>query len=196
MGKIIKNSWAVFASSLFLLFFLINTSFADTNFQSLKDKKVSYLDFFLLKYESTLMRKSSILAAQMVPTRVQYSNIGVGVKYDNKKKQINTEFHAIMDKYRYSKRKYDPKKRDCNQVRNLIFYKKHGYKFFSQKRDPNLSVDIMENLFKENFFENFDFSEQEIDFLLSKMFVKVIIFHPINKTELSCSGKINDYELN
>ena len=78
----------------------------------------------------------------------------------------------------------------------LLFYKKHGYKFFSQKRDPNLSVDIMENLFKENFFENYDFSKQEIDFLLSKMFVKVTIFHPINKTKLSCSGKINDYELN
>tara|TARA_B100001996_G_C18415644_1_gene498618 strand:+ start:27 stop:614 length:588 start_codon:yes stop_codon:yes gene_type:complete len=190
-----KKKFLLFALNLFLIFFLISASFADVNFNTLKNKKVSYLDFFLLKYESALMRKAGILASQMVPTRVQYSNIGVKVSYDNKKKEIHTEFHAIMDKYRYSKRKYKQKISDCNQVRNLILYKKHGYKFFSQKRDPNLSTDLMENLFKENFFDNSNFNEQEVNFLLNKMLVKVIVFHPINKTKLSCSGKINDYML-
>jgi len=32
-------------------------------------------------------------------------------------------------------------------------------------------------------------------FLLKNMLVSVTIYHPINKTELVCSGKVNDYEL-
>ena len=100
-----------------------------------------------------------------------------------------------MDKRRYSKKRYKQKLSDCNQVRNLIFYKKHGYKFFTQKRDPALSQGIMEDIFKEAFFNNINFNEKEIIFLLDKMFVKVIIFHPIEKRELSCYGKVNDYEL-
>ena len=39
------------------------------------------------------------------------------------------------------------------------------------------------------------FNEEEINFLLDKMFVNVTILHPIKKRELSCYGKVNDYEL-
>ena len=78
-----------------------------------------------------------------------------------------------MDKNRYSKKKYKQKLSDCNQVRNLIFYRKNGYKFFTQKRDPALSVDIMEDIFKEVFFNNVSFEEKEIEFLKpSKMEVE------------------------
>ena len=38
-------------------------------------------------------------------------------------------------------------------------------------------------------------SEKEISFLLDKIFVNVTILHSINKRELSCYGKVNDYEL-
>ena len=100
-----------------------------------------------------------------------------------------------MDKNRYSKKKYEQKLRDCNQVRNLIFYRKHGYTFFRQKRDPLLSTEIMEEVFKEVFFDNISFDEKEIEFLLDNIFINVTVFHPVNKTELSCSGKANDYEL-
>ena len=61
--------------------FLTSASFADINFNNLENKKVSYLDFFLLKYESALIRKAGILANQIFVTRVQYSNIGVRIKY-------------------------------------------------------------------------------------------------------------------
>ena len=187
----------VFGRLFFFIFILsFNISLADTNFNSLQNKKVSYLDFFLLKYESTLMRKAGTLSAQVFPTRVQYSNIGVRVKYFHKKKEIHTELYAIMDKNRYSKIKYNQKTTDCNQVRNLMFYGRTGYSFFRQKRNPELSTDAMNRIFIENFFEGMSFSKEEIDFLISKMFLKITIFHPINKTELVCSGKVNDYELN
>ena len=101
-----------------------------------------------------------------------------------------------MDQQRYSKKNYKQKTRDCNQIRNLVFYQKHGYKFFTQKRDPSLSVGIMEDIFREVFYRNLSFDDKEKDFLTSKMLVNITIFHPIKKTELSCAGKVNDYELN
>ena len=122
--------------------------------------------------------------------------MGTQVNLDNKKEEIIVNIYAIMDKNRYSKKRYEQKLSDCNQVRNLIFYQKHGYKFFTQKRDPALSQGVMKDIFKDAFFNNHSFNEREIKFLLNRMFVNVTIFHPLKKKELSCSGKVNDYELN
>ena len=181
---------------LFLIFFILTgTTFSQIDFKKLGDKKVSYLDFFLLKYENQLIRRTQVLRSQIFASRVQYSNAAVKVNFDKKRYKIETKIYVVMDRNRYKKKKYSPKLRDCNQVRNLIFYNKHGYKFFTQKRDPVFSEDVMIDIFKENFFYNTDFDDAETEFLLDKMFVEVTIFHPIQKTELYCSGKINDYEL-
>ena len=181
--------------SVLLILAVIKPSYAELNFKSFETKKVSYLDFFLLKFENTITKRSRVLKRQLFATRVQYSNIGIQVNFDNKKEKITVNIYAIMDKNRYSKKNYKQKLSDCNQVRNLIFYQKHGYKFFTQKRDPTLSQGIMEDIFKEVFFDNINFNEKEINFLLDKMFVNVTILHPIKKRELSCYGKVNDYEL-
>ena len=190
--KIIIN---IFLSAL-LIFAVIKPADAELNFKSFETKKVSYMDFFLLKFESLLIRRSQMLRKQLLATRVQYSNIGIQVDFDNKKEKISINIYAIMDRIRYKKKKYIQKLSDCNQVRNLIFYQKHGYKFFTQKRDPAFSQSVMEDIFKEVFFDNLSFNEKEKFFLVKKMFVDVTIFHPITKRELSCSGKANDYELN
>ena len=148
-----------------------------------------------MKFESTMNKRAQILRKQLFATRVQYSNIGIGVSLDKKKEEIFINIYAIMDRNRYQKKKYIQKLSDCNQVRNLIFYQKHGYKFFTQKRDPSLSQDLMNDIFKEVFFNNLSLNEKEIQFLTDRSFVKVTILHPIKKSELSCSGKANDYEL-
>ena len=181
--------------SLFLIFIFTNSSYGSQIFKQLENKKVSYLDFFLLKFENTLSKRAQVLRRQLLATRVQYSDVGTQVNLDNKKEEIIVNIYAIMDKNRYSKKRYEQKLSDCNQVRNLIFYQKLGYKFFTQKRDPALSQGIMEDIFKEVFFNNINFNEKEINFLLDKMFVNVTILHPIKKRELSCYGKVNDYEL-
>ena len=168
----------------------------EINFKSFKSKQVPYLDFFLLKFENTLARRSQILRRQLFATRVQYSNIRIQVDFDNKMEKISVNIYAVMDRARYRKKNYKQKLSDCNQVRNLIFYQRHGYKFFTQKRDPTFSQGVMEDIFKEVFFNNLSFNEEEMKFLLNKMFVNVTILHPIKKRELSCSGKVNDYELN
>ena len=182
--------------SVLLILAVIKPGYAEINFKSFETKKVSYLDFFLLKFENTITKRSRVLKRQLFATRVQYSNIGIQVDFDNKKEKITVNIYAIMDKNRYSKKNYKQKLSDCNQVRNLIFYQKLGYKFFTQKRDPALSQGVMEDIFKEVFFNNINFNEKEINFLLDKMFVNVTIFPPLKKKELFCSGKVNDYELN
>ena len=182
--------------SLFLIFIFTNSSYGSQIFKQLENKKVSYLDFFLLKFENTLSKRAQVLRRQFLATRVQYSDVGTQVNLDNKKEEIIVNIYAIMDKNRYSKKRYEQKLSDCNQVRNLIFYQKHGYKFFTQKRDPALSQGVMKDIFKDAFFNNHSFNEREIKFLLNRMFVNVTIFHPLKKKELFCSGKVNDYELN
>ena len=182
--------------SVLLILAIIKPGYAELNFKSFETKKVSYLDFFLLKFENTITKRSRVLKRQLFATRVQYSNIGIQVDFDNKKEKITVNIYAIMDKNRYSKKNYKQKLSDCNQVRNLIFYQKHGYKFFTQKRDPALSQGVMKDIFKDAFFNNHSFNEREIKFLLNRMFVNVTIFHPLKKKELFCSGKVNDYELN
>ncbi len=182
--------------NIIIIFSVIKPGHTELNFNSLETKQVSYLDFFLLKFENTLNKRSLILRKQLLATRVQYSNIGIGVDFDNKREKISIKIYAVMDKNRYSKKKYKQKLSDCNQVRNLIFYKRQGYKFFTQKRDPALSQSVMEDIFKEVFFNNLSFDEKEIEFLLDNMFVDVTILHPVKKKELSCSGKVNAYELN
>ena len=182
--------------SVLLILAVIKPGYAEINFKSFETKKVSYLDFFLLKFENTITKRSRVLKRQLFATRVQYSNIGIQVDFDNKKEKITVNIYAIMDKNRYSKKNYKQKLSDCNQVRNLIFYQKHGYKFFTQKRDPALLQGVMKDIFKDAFFNNHSFNEREIKFLLNRMFVNVTIFHPLKKKELFCSGKVNDYELN
>ena len=182
--------------NIIIIFSVIKPGHTELNFKSLETKQVSYLDFFLLKFENTLNKRSLILRKQLLATRVQYSNIGIGVDFDNKREKISIKIYAVMDKNRYSKKKYVQKLSDCNQVRNLIFYKRQGYKFFTQKRDPALSQSVMIDIFKEVFFNNLSFDEKEIEFLIDNMFVDVTILHPVKKKELSCSGKVNAYELN
>ena len=182
--------------NIFLLFIITSSAYSNESFQQLENKKVSYIDFFLLKFENTINKRAQILSRQAIATRVQYSNLGIQVDFDKKNEKIYINIYAIMDKYRYSKKKYRQKLSDCNQVRNLIFYQSSGYKFFTQKRDPLLSQEAMEDIFVKAFFKNISFTEKEINFLLDKMFVNVTILHPINKKELSCQGKVNQYELN
>ena len=144
--------------SLFLIFIFTNFSYGSQTLEQLKNKKVSYLDFFLLKFENTLSKRAQVLRRQFLATRVQYSDVGTQVNLDNKKEEIIVNIYAIMDKNRYSKKRYEQKLSDCNQVRNLIFYQKLGYKFFTQKRDPALSQGVMEDIFKEVFFNNVSFN--------------------------------------
>ena len=184
-----------FFTTLLFIILVNNFSHSSVNFNSFANKQTSYLDFLLLKLENKLVNRAGILGSQMYPSRVQYSRIGIEINYDKKIGKIFIEMQAIMDKNRYSKKKYKQKLSDCNIVRNLIFYQKNGYKFFTQKRDLYLSEELMEKIFKESYLSNLTLNDNEIKFLMENMLVKVNVIHPVDKTKLVCSGNVNDFEL-
>ena len=82
--------------SLFLIFIFTNFSYASQTFKQLENKKVSYLDFFLLKFENKINKRAQILRRQRIATRVQYSNIGTHVDFDNKKEVIRKYFANLF----------------------------------------------------------------------------------------------------
>ena len=92
-----------------LIFFFIlgaeNFSHANQNFEQIENKKVSFLDFFIMKFESTINQRAQILRKQLFATRVQYSNIGIQVNLDKKNEKILINIHAVMDRNRYKKKK-------------------------------------------------------------------------------------------
>ena len=73
-----------FILTLFFIFFFTSSIYGAQTFKQLENKKVSFFDFFLLKFENTLSKRAQILRRQIFATRVQYSNIGIQVEFDSK----------------------------------------------------------------------------------------------------------------
>ena len=182
--------------NILLLFFFSSLSFSAENFDSIKKKKTSYLDFILLKLENRLINKSRVLGPQSIlVTRVQYSRIGIQVNFNQKDKKILIVIKGIMDKRRYAKKPYNQKISDCNQVRNLILYNKSGYSLFTQKRTNILSEGEMEEIFKKEFLYNLSLTDKEVEHLLNNIFMEVAVINPVTKKSVTCSGKVYDWEL-
>ena len=178
----------------FLLF--AETGFADSTFKSLQeDKKTSYLDFILLKIENKLVQRHALLKTQVVALRVQYQNVGSIVEYIEKESKVVISIIGIMDKERYSKKKYKPKITNCNVLRNILLYGKYGYNIIFQKRNKYLTNEIMEEIFISRFLNNLSISEEEKKYISNNTFAKVKIIDPVKGNNMYCEGKITE-ELN
>ena len=68
---ICKKKFFYIILSFVLICSVITPGFSELSFKHLDDKKVSYLDFFLLKFENTLVKRSLILRKQLLALRVQ-----------------------------------------------------------------------------------------------------------------------------
>ena len=174
----------------FILLFFSCSSSADTVFNDLKDKKTSYLDFVLLKIENKLVQRHSLLRAQLVPLRVQFQNIGSQVDFLQKDNKIVISIIGIMDKKRYSSKKYVPKITDCNILRNVLVYGKQGYNLIFKKRNSYLTDTVMEEIFTSRFLNNLSLSKEEKIFILTNTSANVKISDPVRGNDISCSGNI------
>ena len=172
----------------FIIFLFFNNNlFADT-FDELKNiRKISYLDFILLKIEQKLIQRHGYLRAQAMPLRIQYQNVGSQVDFLEKDSKIVINIIGTMDKRRYSKKKYTPKVSDCNVLRNLLFYRKYGYNIF-QKKNLSLTESYMTNDFKSSFLSNLSLSDKEQDFIVRNIKLKINIIDPVRENDLFCSG--------
>ena len=174
----------------FVFLFFTHLSSADTTFKNLKKKNTSYLDFVLLKIENKLVQRHVLLGAQMMPIRVQFQKIGTQVDFLKDDNKIVVSIIGVMDKRRYSEKKYKPKMTDCNILRNILLYGKQGYNIFSKKRNSHLTNSIMEEIFVSRFLNNLSLSEEEKDFILINTFAEVQILDPVRGNDISCSGKV------
>ena len=177
---------------IFIIFLIIsNNCLADTNFENLqKQKKISFLDFILLKIENKLIQRHSLLGPQYFAVRIQYQNIGSEVSFEEKKSKIQISITGVMDKRRYTKKKYKPKISDCNILRNILFYGKYGYNVIFQKRNKYLTNEDMYEIFIERFLNNLTLSEEEKDYLVKNTFAKVQIIDPGKGNDFFCKGNI------
>ena len=94
-----------------------------------------------------------------------------------------------MSKARYSQKKYVPKISDCNILRNVLLYGKHGYNIF-QKRNRFLTNADMEEIFLSRFLGNLSLSEKEKNYILNNTLARVQVIDPARGNDIFCVGKI------
>ena len=174
---------------IFLLF--TQTTLVAFTFDDLKkNKKISYLDFVLLKIEQRLIQRHGLLGAQPVAFRIQYQSVGSEVDFSEKDSKIIISIMGVMDKTRYLKKKYRPKISDCNILRNILLYGKYGYNLIFQKRNTFLNKADMEEIFMSRFLNNLTLSEKEKNYILNNTLTKVQVVDPVRGNDISCSGKV------
>ena len=174
---------------IFLL--LAQASFAASIFDDLKkSKKTSYLDFILLKIEQRLIQRHGLLGPQPLAMRVQYQSVWSQVDFSDKDSKIIISIMGVMDKKRYSQKKYKPKMSDCNILRNILLYGKYGYNMVFQKRNKYLTNADMEEIFMSRFLNNLSLSENEKNFIINNTFAKVEVIDLVRGNDVFCTGKI------
>ena len=162
-------------------------------FDDLKEnKKTSYLDFILLKIEQRLIQRHGLLGAQPLALRIQYQNVGSQVYFSEEESKITISIIGIMDKKRYSQKKYTPKISDCNILRNILLYGKYGYNIFFQKRNKYLTNTDMEEIFLARFLHNLSLSEKEKNYIVDNTLARVQVIDTVRGNDMFCTGKISE----
>ena len=170
---------------------LFQTNLVGQTFDDLREtKKTSYLDFILLKIESRLIQRHRLLGAQPMAMRIQYQSVGSQVDFLEEDSKISISIMGIMDKKRYSQKKYKPKLSDCNILRNILLYGRYGYNLLFQKRNKYLTNTDMEELFISKFLNNLSLSEKEENHITNNTLARVQIIDPVKGNDIFCTGKI------
>ena len=179
----------IILQTIFLLF--TQTILVASTFDDLKNnKKTSYLDFVLLKIEQRLIQRHGLLGAQPLALRIQYQSVGSQVNFLEQESKILISIIGVMDKRRYSEKKYTPKMSDCNILRNILLYGKYGYNAFFQKRNIYLTNADMEEIFLSRFLHNLSLSEKEKKYIVNNTLARVQVIDPVRGNDIFCVGKI------
>ena len=174
-----------------ILLLFAQTALSDSIFDDLKkSKKTSYLDFILLKIEQRLILRHSLLGAQVMAMRIQYQSVGSQVDFSEKESKITISIIGVMDKKRYSQKKYIPKISDCNILRNLLLYGKYGYNVIFQKRNRFLTNEGMKEIFLSRFLHNLSISKEEKNFIVENTWAKVQVIDPVRGNDIFVSEKL------
>ena len=184
--------------SNFFLFLLIliffQTQTCASSFEEIEKSKVSIIDLVIFKIETFMIKNKQRMFVQD-PFKILYEEIGINVKYVDKEK-IHISMLGVMNKVRYKKTKrYKPNIKDCNVIRNKIFYNMYGYSPIRRKKTLELDTDYMTEILKENVFNLNSLDEKQVEFLIDTLYIEILIAHPLPKNNISCIGKLTDFEL-
>ena len=169
------------------------TIFAASTFDDLKkNRKTAYLDFILLKIEQRLIQRHGLLGAQPLALRIQYQSVGSQVDFSEKESKVTISIIGVMDKKRYSQKKYKPKISDCNVLRNILLYGKYGYNLILQKRNTFLTNADMEEIFLTRFLHNLSLSKKEKEYIVNNTLARVQVIDPVRGNDIFCAGKITE----
>ena len=185
----------IFRRLIVLIFFTITFPVkSETNFHELK---VSAVDLILLKYEIFLTKNFYRLynGGGIPQTIILYQYIDSKVKY-TEEEGFSVNIFAYMDRNRYiNKKKYTPKKSDCNAVRNKIFLNKVGYNFITQKKNNFVNESDLTEVISNNILNLSGISIKDKEKLINETKIKIEIIHPNKINSIKCTGKINQVEL-
>ena len=177
-----------------LLSFIFNISILHAKNIDLSGKFIPLKDFILLKYDLFINNNLNNLIVGGGVSHISYESIQYDVSLD-KKNNIHIDFNAIMNKKRYTAKKYTPKLSDCNQVRNKIFLNKSGYSFFKQTFNYMVNKDVLSSAVYKNILNISTLDNNLRKQILENTFVKVEIIHPKSEKNMVCSGKLISAEL-
>ena len=180
--------------SFTLLFLVLVFTKVKADSLSLQEKFIPLKDFVILKYELFFKENAKNVFQGGGVFGVAYQDIIYNIKIKNDD-SIVISISAIMDKQRYRSKKYYPKLRDCNQVRNKIFMDKYGYSFFTQSFNNFVNEESLSNEIKNQILNISSLDNEMKDNLLDKTKIKIRVLHPKQEKSVTCNGKILDSEL-
>ena len=176
-----------------ILAILFISIFFETNANevNLEKKFPSLKDFLILKFDLFFNENVNRVFKGGGLSSVAYQQIDYDIKI-NKNDEIKIVLNAVMDKKRYSSKRYYPKLRDCNQIRNKILVNKYGYSFMKQKLNnlvntENLSKVINDKVLNISTLDN-DLKQK----ILEKTVININLIHPKSEKNKSCGGKLID----
>ena len=164
---------------------------ANANEVNLEKKFPSLKDFLILKFDLFFKENINRVFKGGGLTSVAYQQVDYDIRID-KNDKIKIVINAVMDKKRYSSKRYHPKLRDCIQVRNKILVNKYGYSFMKQKLNnlvntENLSKAINDKVLNISSLDN-DLKQK----ILEKTVININLIHPKLEKNKSCGGKLID----
>ena len=181
------------------IYFLAITFLIFTNLKAAElDLNKRYLplkDFLVLKYDIFIQNNIINVFKGGGVQGIAYQNIKHQIKMKNQD-EIYIRLDAVMDKKRYStKKKYYPRLKDCNQVRNKLFTNKYGYSLFSQKFNNLVNDDVLSGVISEKILNISSLNDESKEKIIKKTNIKINIIHPKTSRNISCSGNLVATEL-
>lgn len=172
---------------LFLLYILFFTNNSNAN-SNLSNTYITAREFIILKYD-LFYSKYNHRILKDIGLMVKYQYLSFNLKM-NDNDQFLINIVAVMDKQKYKKKRYYPKNKDCNIVRNKLFLNKYGYSFWKRKRNYSFDEEDLKDVLKKEILSLQNLSENKIEEIIKNTNIQIDIIHPKPNKSISCKGNI------